>query len=80
MGDNEKVNVLMNKLQQFETNIKEERKQRLKLEEEVKNYKTITIPTLERDLEEKESLCKSAFIEKVRLERTVLEKLQKVYI
>jgi hypothetical protein len=77
MEDNEKVNVLMNKLNQFETTLKDERKQRLKLEDEVKNYKTITIPSLERNLEDKESLCKSVFIEKIRLEKTVLEKLEK---
>jgi DNA repair exonuclease SbcCD ATPase subunit len=76
-NDNEKINILMEKLNKLELTLKDERKLRLKLEEEIKNYKTTIIPSIEKDLEDKESLCKSAFIEKIRLERVILEKFQK---
>jgi hypothetical protein len=74
----EKIDILMNKLTFLENAIKEERKLRFKCEEELKNLKTLTIPNLEKQLEEKESLLKTTFIEKIRLEKELHDRTQNV--
>jgi hypothetical protein len=71
------IDKLIEKIEILEGSLKEERKIRLKAEEELKNYKMITVPNLQKDLEEKELLCKSIFIEKINLEKEVIEKTKK---
>ncbi len=68
-NQSDKIDLLINKLNQYENNLKDERKLRIKLEEEINNYKNIVIPTLEKQIEDKESFFKSAFIENISLKR-----------
>lgn len=80
----EKINFLMEKISILENSLFEEREKRLKFEDELKITKTLTIPNLEKQLEEKESLCRTVFIEKIRLEKDLSEKnksvCKKIYI
>jgi len=75
-----KINVLMEKISILETTLLEEREKRFKYEEDLKILKTLTIPNLEKQLEEKESLCRTVFIEKIRIEKDLInEKSKNVY-
>ena len=69
MNSPDKLDILMNKLTQLEEAFKQERIIRLSREEENKNLKTITIPNLEKQIEEKEIMFKNIFIEKIKLEK-----------
>lgn len=73
-----KINFLMEKISVLENSLFEEREKRLKFEEELKILKTFSIPNLEKQLEEKESLCRTVFIEKIRLEKDLAEKTKSV--
>jgi hypothetical protein len=75
-----KIEVLLEKINKLEISNKEERKNRIKAEEDLRNYRMITVPNLQKELEEKEKLCKYAFIEKIKLESEYLEKIKKVNI
>lgn len=68
----DKIDMLMNKLSQLEDAFKEERRIRITLEEEVRGLKKITIPNLQKQLEEKESLLKTTFIDKIKLEKQLV--------
>jgi len=74
----EKINFLMEKISVLENSLFEEREKRMKFEDELKILKTLTIPNLEKQLEEKESLCRTVFIEKIRLEKDLTEKIKSV--
>lgn len=74
----EKINVLMSKITTLETSLMDEREKRMKYEDELKVYKNHTIPNLEKQLEDKESLIRTVFIEKVRIEKELYEKLKNV--
>lgn len=74
MNLQEKVDKLMNKLETLEGALKDERKIRIKLEEELKECKQITIPILQKQLEDKDALLKTVFIDKIRLEKESMEK------
>lgn len=78
--NDDKINILMNKINTLENGFKEERRIRFKLEEELKNYNLITIPNFQKQLEEKESLLKTTFIEKVKIEKEFLELAKNVNI
>ena len=69
----DKIDFLMNKITQLEEAFKEERKFRFSAEEELKNLKTITINNLQKQLEEKESMVKTLFIEKIQITKELLE-------
>jgi len=69
----DKIDFLMNKITQLEEAFKEERKFRFSAEEELKNLKTITINNLQKQLEEKESIVKTLFIEKIQITKELLE-------
>jgi hypothetical protein len=69
----EQVDVLVEKLNKFEKLLKDEKRNRFRLEEDLKNYKTIIVPTLEKNLEDKESICKTAFIENISLQKKANE-------
>jgi hypothetical protein len=72
----DKFDLLMNKLTQLEEAFKEERRIRLTQETELKNLKKITIPNLEKQLEDKENLLKSTFIEKIKIEKMMNNNLK----
>ncbi len=75
----EKINVLIEKISILEKTLFEEREKRFKFEEELKILKSLSIPNLEKQLEEKELLCRTVFIEKIRIEKDLLnEKLKNV--
>jgi hypothetical protein len=69
----DKIDFLMNKITQLEEAFKEERKIRFSAEEEIKNIKTITINNLQKQLEEKESMVKTLFIEKIQITKEFLD-------
>jgi hypothetical protein len=71
--EQEKLDVLVEKLNKFENLLKVEKRNRFRLEDDLKNYKTIIVPTLEKNLEDKESLCKTAFIENISLQKKANE-------
>lgn len=73
----DKMNILMEKINILENSLLEEREKRMKYEEDLKIFKTLTIPNLEKQLEEKESLCRTVFIEKVRVEKALMEEKAK---
>jgi len=73
-----KINVLMEKISILENSLSKERENKLKFEEESKILKTLTIPNLEKQLDEKESLCRTVYIEKIRIEKDFNEKLKNV--
>lgn len=73
-----KINFLMEKISVLENFLFEEREKRLKFEDELKILKTLTIPNLEKQLEEKENLCRTVFIEKIRIEKDLTEKIKSV--
>ena len=77
-SEEEKINFLMGKISMLENSLFEEREKRLKFQDELKILKTLTIPNLEKQLEEKESLCRTVFIEKIRLEKDLSEKIKNV--
>lgn len=74
----EKINTLMEKINILEETLSTEREKRIKFEEELTTLKNFTLPNLEKTLEEKESLCRTVFIEKVRMEKEFQEKLKNV--
>ena len=69
----DKIDFLMNKISQLEEAFKEERKFRFSAEEELKNLKNITIQNLQKQLEEKESMLKTLFIEKIQITKELYE-------
>ena len=69
----DKIDFLMNKVTQLEEAFKEERKFRFSAEEELKNLKIITIKNLQKQLEEKESMLKTLFIEKIQVTKELFE-------
>lgn len=73
-NQNDKIDMLMNKLSLLEEAFKEERRIRIACEEELKTLKKITLTNLQKQLEEKESLLKTTFIDKIKLEKQLLEK------
>lgn len=73
--NNDKIENMIKRLDQYEVQLKDEKKVRMRLEEEVRNYRTIIVPTLEKNIEDKESLCKTAFIENIKLEKIAMNKL-----
>lgn len=72
----DKFDLLMNKFTQLEEAFKEERRIRVTQETELKNLKKITIPNLEKQLEDKENLLKSTFIEKIKIEKMMNNNLK----
>jgi hypothetical protein len=70
-NNGDKFDILMNKLTMLEEAFKEERRIRLSHENELKNLKKISIPNLEKQLEDKENLLKSTFIEKIKIEKMI---------
>lgn len=72
----DKFDLLMNKFTQLEEAFKEERRIRVTQETELKNLKKITIPNLEKQLEHKENLLKSTFIEKIKIEKMMNNNLK----
>jgi hypothetical protein len=75
----DKIDILMSKVSQFETALKEERKTRFKIEEELKNYKTISIPNYQKQLEDKEGLLKATFVDKIKIEKELINREKNVY-
>jgi hypothetical protein len=69
----DKIDFLMNKITELEEAFKEERKYRISSEEELKNLKTITNKNLQKQLDEKESMVKTLFIEKIQITKELLE-------
>jgi hypothetical protein len=74
----EKINFLMEKISFLENTLMDEREKKLKYDDELKILKTLTIPNLEKQLEEKEILCRTVFIEKIRIEKELSEKVKSV--
>lgn len=74
--EEEKMNFLMEKISILENSLMEEREKKLKFEDELKILKTLTVPNLEKQLEEKEVLCRTVFIEKIRIEKDLSEKIK----
>lgn len=74
----EKVDILMGKINSLEKCLSEEREKRIKSEEELYNIKNYILPNLEKSLEEKESLCRISFIEKIRIEKELQAKIKNV--
>jgi hypothetical protein len=74
----EKIEILLKKLNTLEIGIQEERKVRMRLEDEVNTYHNIKIPYLEKQLEENESLCQAVFIDKLKVEKELIELINKV--
>jgi hypothetical protein len=72
----EKINTLMEKINNLEKSLLEEREKRVKYEKELNDIKNFTLPKLEKTLEEKESLCRTSFIERVRIEKEFKEKIK----
>lgn len=72
----DKFDLLMNKFTQLEEAFKEERRIRVTQETELKNLKKITMPNLEKQLEDKENLLKSTFIEKIKIEKMMNNNLK----
>jgi hypothetical protein len=72
----EKINTLMEKINNLEKSLLDEREKRIKYEKELNDIKNFTLPKLEKTLEEKESLCRTSFIERVRIEKEFKEKLK----
>jgi hypothetical protein len=78
--NDDKIDFLMNKITTLEESYKTEREARYLAEHELKNLKSITLPNLNKHLEEKESLVKALFIEKIHLSKEILEHNNKVKI
>ena len=69
MNSPDKLDILMNKLSQLEEAHKEEKRLRILHEKEIKNLKSVTIPNLQKIIEDKENLLKLSFVEKIKIER-----------
>ena len=74
----EKINILMEKINILENSLSNEREKRIKYEDELNNLKSYVLPNLEKTLDEKESLCRTSFIERVRIEKELQEKIKSV--
>lgn len=69
----DKIDFLMNKITDLEEAFREERKFRYAAEEELKNLKNITVKNIQKQLDEKESMVKTLFIEKIQIMKELIE-------
>ena len=56
--EDDKIEILMKKINELETKLNEERKNSTQSEEELQRLSTITLPLLKKTLEEKEKFVK----------------------
>ena len=69
--EDDKIEILMKKINELETKLNEERKNSTQSEEELQRLSTITLPLLKKTLEEKEKLLESTMLDRVRLEKEI---------
>jgi len=69
--DNDKIDILMNKITKLENLLNEEKKNKTKLEEKYNQLNYATLPLLNKQLNEKEKLLESTLIEQIKLQKEI---------
>ena len=69
--DNDKIEILMNKISTLENSLNEEKKYKTKLEEKYNQLNNATLPILNKQLNEKEKLLESTLIEQIKLQKEI---------
>jgi hypothetical protein len=77
MTSPDKLDILMNKVSQLEEAFKEERRLRVKYEDELDTLRNVTLPNLEKIIADKENLLKMCFVEKIKIEKELNSLLKK---
>lgn len=70
-GEDDKIEILMKKINELEGKLTEERKKSFEYEKELQNLSNITLPLLKKNLEEKEKLLENTMIDHIRLEKEI---------
>ena len=70
-GEDDKIEILMKKINELEGKLTEERKKSFESEKELQNLSNITLPLLKKNLEEKEKLLENTMLEHIKLEKEI---------